>query len=58
MGAKTLVAGVAVGALVVGAGIWYLGVRHDGGPLSGNVLGDAVCLSVGSEAMWRSATCH
>ncbi|MEV6415135.1 hypothetical protein [Kribbella sp. NPDC051718] len=47
MGAKTLVAGVAAGALVVGAGVWYLGLRHDGGPLSGNMLGDAVCLSVG-----------
>jgi hypothetical protein len=47
MGARTLIAGVAVGALVVGAGIWYFGVRHDGGPLSGNVLGDAVCLPVG-----------
>ncbi|GAA3585210.1 hypothetical protein [Kribbella ginsengisoli] len=50
MGARTLVAGIAAGALVVGVGVWYFALRHDGGPLSGNVLGDAVCLSVGETA--------
>ncbi|MFI5707034.1 hypothetical protein [Kribbella sp. NPDC051620] len=50
MGARTLVAGIAAGVLVVGAGVWYFAPRHDGGPLSGNMLGDAVCLNVGEAA--------
>lgn len=50
MGVRSVVGGVVVGALVVGTAIWYFGVRHDGGPLSGDVLGNAVCLNVGSAA--------
>jgi hypothetical protein len=46
-----LVAAVAVGAMVVGGG-WFFGVRHHGGPLGDDALGNKLCLPVGeSEAV-------